>query len=233
MTENSPSPDIYPAMTLGQTWTKALTQPNQGAYREIVHDPGASLGKAVLWLASTAFFGSLLSGIATWLFSSSYQDQISRYFNLDFALRSFGIVNVVVTTIFYFLAAIIGTFIIIGIVQLIAKMLGGTGSFEQLIYAVAAYQSPLQLGILVLGSIPYISCLVPFLVIYTFILNVIANKAVHQYDTGKAIISSLAPWLLVFLFCCCFFVIVAITGSAILGPSVQNVFDSIQSSLMP
>jgi len=55
----------------------------------------------------------------------------------------------------------------------------------------------------------------------------------HQYDTGKAIISSLAPWLLVFLFCCCFFAIVAITGSAILGPSIQNVFDSIQSSLMP
>jgi hypothetical protein len=233
MTEKSPSPNTYPTMSLVQTWTKALTKPNEEAYLEIVNDPGASLGKALLWLTGTAFVGGLFSGIISWLFGSNAFNQFDQYFDLDIPFQSGNFLSVITTPFFSVIGILIGTFIATGLVQLVAKMLGGTGTFQKLFYGFTAYQAPLRLVILVLSAIPFLNCLIFPLGIYGFVLNVIANKATHQYDTGKAIISSLAPGLLVFLFCCCMVALITITGSAILGPTVENVFNNIQGTLAP
>ena len=233
MTENSPSPSTYPTMSLVQTWTKALTKPNEEAYLEIINDPGASLGKALLWLVGTAFIGGLFNGIITWLFGNTTFNQIDRYFDMEIPFRSANFLSVITTPFFSVIGILIGTFIATGLVQLIAKMLGGTGTFEQLFYSFTAYQAPMRLVIVVLSAIPFVSCLILPLGIYGFVLNVIANKATHQYDTGKAVISSLAPGLLIFLFCCCIVAIVAITGTALVGPTIDNVFTNIQGSLAP
>lgn len=224
MTENSPSSNAYPSMSLVQTWTKALTQPNENAYLEIVNDPGASLGKALLWLAGAAFIGGLFNGIVTWLFGNSTLNQIDRYFDFGYGMPRTGFLAVITTPFFSIFGMLIGAFIVTGIVQIAAKMLGGTGSFDMLFYAYSAFQAPMSLVIVVLSAIPVVNCLVPPLGLYSLVLSVVANKATHRYDTGKAVISSLAPWLLIFFFCCCIFAIVAITGSAILGPTIQNIF---------
>ena len=57
--EDSPPEESYQTMTAFETWIKALTSPNLATYKAIVNDPGASLGKAVLWL----LLASLISGI--------------------------------------------------------------------------------------------------------------------------------------------------------------------------
>jgi hypothetical protein len=51
---------------------------------------------------------------------------------------------------------------------------------------------------------------------------VVANKATHEYDTGKAVIAVLAPGLVIFILCCC----VIFGLGALLGP----VFESLGSN---
>jgi len=233
MTESPPSPNAYPAMSSVQTWTKALTQPNEAAYQEIVNDPGASLGKALLWLVGSAFLGGLFNGIVSWLFGNPTLEQFGQYFQMDIPMQTTGFLSVITTPIISVISLLVVAFIVTGIVQLVARMLGGTGSFEKLFYGFSAYQAPLRLLIVVLSAIPFLNCLVFPIGIYGFVLNVNANKATHQYDTGKAIISSLSPWLLIFLFCCCIIAIISITGTAILGPAIQDVFNSMQGNFVP
>jgi hypothetical protein len=112
-------------------------------------------------------------------------------------------------------------------------MLGGTGSFEKLFYGYAAYAAPMLLVTGLVGAIPFVNfCLSPLLGIYGIVLAVIANKAAHGYDTGKAVIAVLAPGLVIFLLCCCVFFVFGAALSAILGPAVENVFGNLQNNLV-
>ena len=79
MQDEISSPNAYPALSPIETWTKALTQPNQTAYRAIVNDPGASFGKAILWLLLFGFVGGLLTGIIHAITGTSYLDQFSQF----------------------------------------------------------------------------------------------------------------------------------------------------------
>jgi hypothetical protein len=106
-------------------------------------------------------------------------------------------------------------------------MLGGTGTFEKLFYGFAAYGAPLGLVTSALGAIPFLGCLAFPLGIYGIVLNVIANQAANEYDTGKAVISSLAPALVIFLLCCC----IIVAFGAILAPVMGDAFGNIINSM--
>ena len=71
MNDEVPSSNQYSPLTPVETWIKALTQPREEAYLAIVNDPGASLGKAAVWLAISGFVGGLISGIFSWIFGGS------------------------------------------------------------------------------------------------------------------------------------------------------------------
>ena len=49
-------PESGPTMSLVETWIAAVTKPNEGTFAQIAAQPGATAGKAFLWvfLASTA-----------------------------------------------------------------------------------------------------------------------------------------------------------------------------------
>ncbi len=63
--------------------------------------------------------------------------------------------------------------------------------------------------------------------IYGLVLNIMAVKAVHQLDWGRAIASSAVIW--VGLLCCVSVVIIAVL--TLLGPSIGNVFSNIIENL--
>jgi len=231
MAEEMGSTNAYSTMTPVETWIKALTQPKDEAYRSIVNDPGASLGKAVLWLAGFGFVGGLFSGIEGAIFGSSAMRQFSQMFSqysdtpFNVPTAAGGFMSVISNSFGGLFGAIIGALIFVGLVQLASRALGGTGSFEKLFYGYAAYAAPMLLVTGVLGNIPFVGiCLGPLLGIYGIVLAVIANKVVHGYDTGKAVIAVLAPGLVVFLLCCC----VIFGFSALLVPFSQDFFSSFQ-----
>ena len=227
MYDEAPSSNQYSPLTPVETWIKALTQPREEAYLAIVNDPGASLGKAAVWLAISGFIGGLISGIFSWIFGGSmYMDQVSQYLDFDMPMGGGGFMSVITSPFSGLFGTLIGAFLMTALVHLAARMLGGTGTFEKLFYGFAAYYAPLGLVTTSLSAIPFLGCLALPLAIYGLVLNVVANKAVHGYDTGKAVIATLAPVLIIFLFCCCIIAIFGMLGGAILGPALDNVFNS-------
>jgi len=237
MSEEISTPNAYSAMTPVETWIKALTKPNELAYREIVNDPGASLGKAILWVAGFGFVGGLLSGIFRAIFNTSMAEQfgtISEMFTgtdmpLDMPIRAGGgFLSVIGSSFGGAVGGVIGALLFVGLIHLVSRALGGTGSFEKLFYGSAAYSAPLGMVTSVLGAIPFISCLGLPLGIYGIVLAVMANKATHEYDTGKAVIATLAPVLVIFLLCCCVVAVFGTAFSALLGPEVQDIFGNLQ-----
>lgn len=219
-----------------QVWTKALTQPNRNSYEEIVNDPGASMGKGILWIAIAGFLGGLISGIFGLIFKANMFSQIGDFFGdygYAFQRTTGGFLSVIGSTFGGMIGGVIGALIITGIVQLVARAMGGTGDFDKLFYAYAAVQAPLGLVTSVLGAIPFLGCIAPLFSIYGLVLMVIANQAVHDYDMGKAIISTLAPVLIIFLLCCCVIAIVSIiTGGIVSSGAGSNIqFD--WNNLMP
>ena len=120
------------------------------------------------------------------------------------------------------------------IVQWVAKMFKGTGSYNQLIYAIAAFTAPIMLvsGVIsALTLIPFIGLCFTIISlgisIYSLVLLVMAVKGVNQFGWGEAIGSVLLPGIVIGVLCGCLVVGVL----TLLGPVIGDVFSTINQSL--
>lgn len=213
-----------------QIWIDAVTKPNVENYRQIVNDPKASLGTALLWLAGVGFLGSLISGLMGMIFGSSAA--YMQYLGSDYAAPAtfFGVIGGAFASIFF---TPIGALIGVGLIQLVAKALGGTGDFEKFFYAFAAYWVPISLVNAVIGSIPVVGCLSVFVGIYGLVLMVFANEAAHEYETWKAVVSSIAvPLLLLIVLFACIFILVLL-GVATALPFLEDFANQFGMMILP
>ena len=232
-----------PEMTLIETWMAVVTQPKVETFEKIAAQPSASTGKAVLWIfiaslvasfaslvAQAASIGSQMGGWQQFL-----PPEVAHEIPMDIAPSAglgFGAVicGTPVAAAFSVLMFLIST----ALIQWVAKLFGGTGSFEKLAYTFSAITVPYSVVSAVLtfvGIIPIIGILTGLLgfglAIYVIVLEVMAIRAVNHLDTGKAIGSILLPGLVFGFFICCCFAI----GAAAMGPMIGEVFDSINQSL--
>ncbi len=218
------------------TWREAITRPNEQTFARIAQSPQAKLTTALLWI----FLTSLLSSFLASLVQGVMVRQVLQ--NTDFGIEQFGAgtANPLVATICGApIAAVISTVIFavfVGIVQLVAKMFGGRGTFDQLAYAIGAIIAPFYLvsGFLtLLSAIPYVGLCFGLLsliaLLYVVVLEVTAVKGVNQFGWGQAAGSVLLPFLGFF---CCLAVVVAGLVS-VLGPVFQDVIDQINPTLVP
>ena len=113
------------------------------------------------------------------------------------------------------------------ITQAIAGALGGTGSYEKLLYTTAAFTAPLGIVGAVMSLIPVVGLLGFVIGIYEIVLQVTAVKAVNQFGWGKAIMSSIVIWACVLVLVA----VVVIVILALLGPSIGTIFSNIVDSL--
>ena len=162
--------------------------------------------------------------------------------NSDFGLDQFGgePANALIATICGApIAAVILTVVFavfVGIVQFIAKMFGGTGTFDQLAYAIGAVVAPYYLisGLLaLLSAIPYVGFCFGLLgliaLLYVIVLEVMAVKGVNQFGWGQAAGSVLIPF---FALACC--IAAGIAGLvSVLGPALQDAFEQINPNFTP
>jgi hypothetical protein len=100
--------------------------------------------------------------------------------------------------------------VVVAIVQWLARMFGGTGTNDQLAYAMAAIAAPVTIlsGILaLLGAIPYAQfCfgLIGFLAgIYVLVLQVMAVKGVNHISWGGVLGAYFIPVLVLSCICAC------------------------------
>ena len=234
------APSGSPAMSMMDTWVSAVTKPNVGTFERIAAQPGATTSKAFLWVFVASLVTSFVSFIAQAINGGAMASlrqilppEIARDFPLGGA-QSFGIGTVICGAPIGAIFAVLGFAIGTGLIQWVAKLFGGTGSFEKLAYTFSAITVPFSAVTAVLtliGIIPFVGILtglVSFaLSIYVLVLEVFAVQAVNRLTTGKAVGSVLIPGLVIFLLVCCCVVI----SIAALGPVIGNVFDSINQSM--
>jgi len=234
-------PESSSEMSLFETWIAAVTKPNEGTFAQIIAQPGATAGKALLWV----FLASLLTSFASLvvqaigvggqmdMFREFLPPELASEFPVG-AASAFGFGTAICGAPIGALFTVLGFAIGVALVQWVAKLFGGTGSFDKLAYAFSAITVPVSVVSAVLafiGIIPIIGFLAGLvslgLGIYVIFLQVMAVKAVNSLETGKAVGAVLIPGAVIFLFVCC----CVIGGLTLMGPAIGDVFESINQSL--
>lgn len=213
-----------------QTWIMAVTKPNEQTFIDISESTNAKTQTALIWAVIAGFVSGIAIGI-----TSALQLLIQSG---DAGSMDAGTIAALVCGLPIAMAIFnpIGLAISTALIQWVAKLFGGTGSFEKLIYPISAIALPMTIisGVVsVLSSIPIVGvCISIFsfaVSVYAIVLNVLAVKAVNRFDSGKAIASVLIPGFVIgIVFVCC------IAGSlVILGPVIGDTFNQINQGLAP
>jgi hypothetical protein len=205
-----------------QTWIKAISQPNEQAYIEIVNSPEATSKTAFIWVFIAGTLVALVQAIVrTIALVTGLGGQMPAIPGLEEYLPAgggvadpssvgFALISGICGAPFAGLLVIIMFALVVAIVQWIAKLFGGTGSFEKLAYGFAASYVPITVVSTIFSFItiiPYVglcgSVLSLLLGLYSLYLQITATKAVNGFGWGQAAGSVLIPGLVIFSLCCC------------------------------
>jgi hypothetical protein len=227
-------------------WIKAVSQPNEQTFISLTETPEATSKTAFIWV----FIAGTISGIAQAIFQAiSTALGVTPQMPIP-GLEQFtpppttgdgttAIVSLVTGLCLSPVAGLISIiFFAIGtaVTQWIAKLFGGTGTFEKLAYASAAISVPVTLVssvLIVFGAIPYVNICTGILSfgigIYALVLQIMAVKGVNRFGWGPAIGSVLIPGVVIFAVCAC----VVFGGLMLMGPVLNDTFNQINQSLAP
>jgi hypothetical protein len=239
MSEEMNAPMLPPPSGVSEwvsVWRDALTRPSEQTFARIARSPNAKSTTALLWI----FLGSLVSFFLASLVQGAMMRQMLQ--NSDLGIEGFpvgtggGLVAAICGAPIGAVISVVMFAIVVGIVQLIAKMFGGVGTFDQLAYSIAAIVTPfyaVSAGLTLLSAIPAVGwcfgILGFFAGLYVLALEVMAVKGVNQFGWGQAIASLLLP---VFAVACCIAAVIAGIVS-MLAPQFQDIFNTIMTPPAP
>ncbi|HIE24514.1 MAG TPA: YIP1 family protein [Anaerolineales bacterium] len=232
--DNTPPPGAE--MTMIETFIAAFTKPKVETFVQIAAQPSATMGKGFLWAFVSALILFFLTSIAQLFSANSPMDAFRELLPPEIGHQipasvesSMGFGTLICGAPIGAIISVLFFVISVALVQWVAKLFGGTGSFEKLFYTFAVIFLPVAVisgGLTLLSAIPVVGLCFGVaslgLSIYSLVLHVLAVQAVNDLDTGKAVGSVLLPGLVVFLFfCCCFFLIGVFVA---LLPSSQGLY---------
>jgi hypothetical protein len=193
-----------------QTWINVLTKPGEATFEEELHKPSATLGTALIWIiiaavvaaifsAIGALIGGLFSGLPammeTFMGQSDMPPEVAAQLATITAVTAGG--GVFFALCATLILAPIGFLIGSGIYFVVAKLVGGAGSFEKHTYMLATFTAPLMMVNAVISIIPILGGCVSFAIyIYQIVLTYFAMKVTHNLTTGKAIIVAVMPFVI-------------------------------------
>lgn len=223
---------------------KAVTQPSEQTFVDITESPGAAAQTAYLWVFIAGTISGVVQAFAAAIMSatgsSSVFQQIpgmEQYFP-DFTAEGGSAVAALFGGLcaapFAGLLYVVFFAIGVAVIQWVAKLFGGLGTYDKTLYAYAAIAAPVAVVsslFALLGAIPYVglcSGLLSFgLSVYAILLQVIAVKAVNRFGWGKAAGSVLLPGFAILFVCGC----IVIGGLALMGPIIGDMFNDISQGL--
>ena len=215
------------------TWIKAATKPNEQTFASIGSSPNAKMTTAFLWV----FLGSLLNFFVASLVQGAVMGSMMQQFGLDAPVSrglGAGFVGLICGAPVAAIISVIFFAMFTGIVQWVAKMFGGTGTFEKLAYVFAAITVPFTLFssvLTLLSAIPFVGMCFGILSIavgiYVVVLEVMAVKGVNGFGWGQAAGSFFLPGIVLF---CCIAVVVAGLMS-VLAPAIRDTFNQLNQGL--
>ena len=218
-----------------QTWIQALTKPRETTYAALAASPKAKATTAYLWVFLCSFAPAAVSMVVS---GSQLTRQLAEA-GVDTEQLGGGLggalVNFLCITPFAAVVGVVGFLISVALMQWIAKMFGGQGSFDQLAYVLGAITAPALLvsALLTLPTaIPLVGLcfagLGAVFSIYVLVLEVMAIKGVHRFGWGPAIGTFIVPGLAIALVCCCAVVLLL----SVTGIAMGDVWSTINQSLM-
>jgi len=214
------------------TWITAVTKPNEQTYVDLAGQPEAKANKAYLWVFIASTLGTLVAGLLQALVLAMGFGQGGTQLYSQMAGGS--IVSVICAAPIAGGVSVLGFMIGTGVTQWVAKLFGGTGTFNKLAYVMGAISVPITLVSSIItpfSVITYLGIVIGLLSFalgcYAIYLEVLAVKAVNQFSWGKAIGSVILPALVIGLLCACIVVVVLL----LLGPAIGNVFSQVQQGL--
>ncbi|MEM7034878.1 MAG: Yip1 family protein [Chloroflexota bacterium] len=202
-----------------ETWKNVLTQPGEPVFEQERAKPTATLQTALIWIVVAAVIAAIFSAISALI--SSFFNVGSAFLSSDLPPEAAAIMGGVGggtafgAFCFTLIGAPIGFLIGSGIYMLIAKLLGGTGTFEEQTYLLATFTAPIMIVNSVISVVPILGgCVSIFITIYQLVLTYYAIKVSHGMESGRAIATVLIPIVIVFLCVACGVVAIMATAGA-------------------
>lgn len=208
---------------------KAYTSPSSATFRSLAHNPGASAGQGFLWVGIAAAISAVISAVLLQVFPRNPMlDMLGRYGYLegfDFGERAVGgvvpfLLSVVCGAPVAAVVAIIFFAITVGLLHLVAGLLGGRGEFGNLVYMLAAVNVPFSILSSLLSPIPYLGCVTFLISLYVLVLQVLAIEGVYLFGVAKAVLTLLIPLIVLCLVVAC----LAAGIAALLVPVLRDSF---------
>lgn len=202
----------------GQMWPKILEDPEADGWRALEWLGYLSLGVGLLFggiafLAAQAFYASpeaasTAAQMKEALALASEDSPVlglfvnlNPFFNANPGLRLLMIVAWVVLGAIFLIG---GVAAVAGVEHLLAKALGGKGSYSRVFYAISAYHIPFMLASTPISAVSLIPRLGPLLYMawsfYPVLLNVRAVAAAHKMDTLRAAVVVGVPMIFATVF---------------------------------
>ncbi len=223
------------ATSVFQTWVDALTKPSEQTFAKIAASPQARASTAYLWV----FIGVLVQLFVVSLVQGGVIRNALRQQGLAENLPVGGLGMTLITALcgapILAVISVILFAIWVALVQWLARMFGGRGTFDQLAYAFGAIAAPFSLisaVLALLGAIPFIGYCFGLLSIlawlYVLVLEIMAARGVHQFGWGPAAGSVLIPPLGIAILCCC----ALLVAGTVMGAAIGNIFSTLNRSLI-
>jgi len=189
-----------------------LLRPSVATFEEYERD---DLGWALIYILIAAVAAAILRAIGATLQRAALEQQIGnleqQFGNspmLPLMRSLMGGGGLVFTLVFTLFAAVIGFFIGVGIIYLLGRAFGGTGTFGEMAYDISLYSAPITVLSALLGIIPIVGGLATLaLGIYQIYLYWLSVQAGMNLPGNKALWVILIPILVVVLLCCGVFVL--------------------------
>jgi len=202
-----------------EKWINVLIKPKEVFAEEKAN---ASLGKAIkiIFVAGiiTGIFQVIASFILFAFFETTFHRAISSYdtfFGRALSLPEYLTLSFVSSIIFALIFFLIGS----GMYYIFAKLLKGKGNFTTQTYLVALVSAPCMVIVAAINIIPFMGMILSLFVgIYELYLLTLALREVHQYSTGRAILSWLIPAIVLVVIA----FVILIMGFFILYDSFMN-----------
>ena len=137
--EDLPVSEPIESLPWREVWMQALTQPAVSTYERLLQDPQATVRRAYTWVAVAALIAYFIYLPLNLILTGTWQEGMLA--ELLGSLALCGICGAVVIP----LLSVLGFVISAGFTHLVARALGGTGTYPEIAYAYATYQAPLAL----------------------------------------------------------------------------------------
>ncbi len=196
-----------------EIWRDVWTNPGVEAFWSILKEPDHSATRGFIWVGITSLVLGIISSFASIPLLNRMSSQVPSFLSGGETVLT-SLCTIILTPIF----AIIGMIIMTGIYHLVARLFGGNGTWNDLVFCLAAVIAPASIFGTILSAILSIFSLVQelfflfaifagiialALFIYNIILYILAIRASENVGTGGAIATVLIPIGVVFVVTIC------------------------------